>query len=442
MVPKINKKTTYGIILPIFLLIFFLLFSFNRFNTITSIFRLDLRNRIIGSRILADKQGVSPYFYKWNTKDGDYYLDPFDTPDLIMNRNTVTPFTLQGILPFAHFNFANLTYYWYFAEVIALLLILVLFSVHSSLWQDRLYISFIVIGVIGLSQAWELHNLAGQIYIFLALFLSIIYCLSLKENTIAEIITGILLTSFVLIRPNFILFILPFIIRFRIKVLFSFFILIIIYFSIIHFNNMTWLWKDYFEAMNLWYHEFYKPDLTRMNIEVYNLKKVDGGGSIHYLPEFDFLENSSLGYLVHRVTGFQMNKLHLVLVGFTAFSLFFVSLFKKIKKYSFEKLFIMAFVFYFISELCIPAIRNSYNSVQWVFPLLLIGNYIRENKYSWLLLIIGFFHATGLMKFMPYDLFITEIIFLLLCLMYLFNKKANVSINYHRGWASRINGGL
>jgi hypothetical protein len=377
----------------------------------------------VASRILDHKSSVSPYFHKWQSSEGDYYLDPYDTPDLIMNRNTVTPFVLQIMQSFSHIKYEALTVRWSIAEIIILFLIALIFILSINSWPDRLYVFAISFGLIGCSQAWMLHNLAGQIYIYFALFLSVLFLISKKNNFYSNIITGILLAAFVLIRPNLIIFIIPFIFQFRPLVLGSFIVAVVVYFTAMNANKVLWLWEDYFSAMNLWYHELCKQDLTRTYLQIFNIDKLEGLNHISRSASLDLLEDTSIVGLVCRIVALKLNKAYLFLIGFTSIFLIISFYYKRIKSFDLKKIFILAFIFYFLSELSIPAIRNSYNAVQWVFPLILISDFVKNSFIAKILMLCGFVFAVGFLKFMPYDLFISEIIFLTICVIYLFNNK-------------------
>lgn len=417
-----NYKKEISLMFSFVIMVSFLLATYYTFTANQIYFRQDLRNRIVASRILDHTPSTSPYFHKWKSSEGDYYLDPYDTPDLIMNRNTVTPFVLQIMQSFSHVRYDILTTRWSIGEVITLCLIALIFILFTDSWPDRLYIFGISFGLIGCSQAWLLHNLAGQIYIYFALFISVLYLLSQKNNFYSNLFTGILLAAFVLIRPNLVIFIIPFIFPFRPVVIGSFIVALVVYFTAMNASAMLWLWKDYFSAMNLWYHELCKPDITRTYQQIFTIHKLEGLNHIDRSASLDFLEDTSIVGLVCRSLAIKLSKLYLLFIGFMSFFLIIRFFYKRIISFDLKKIFILAFIFYFISELTIPAIRNSYNAVQWIFPLILISDFVNKSFMMKFSLLCGFVFAAGLLKFLPYDLFISEIIFLTVCVMYLFNQ--------------------
>src|SRR3974390_384676 len=57
----------------------------------------DLRHRVVASRLLATSHSL--YFYKSRPEDGDYYFDPNDKPEFLVNGTSVTPAVLYVTYP-------------------------------------------------------------------------------------------------------------------------------------------------------------------------------------------------------------------------------------------------------------------------------------------------------------------------------------------------------
>src|SRR5579863_5977655 len=70
----------------------------------------DLRNRIVGARIIRD--GGSPYFYKYSPADPIDYYDPqaFDTH--AASISTSTPFLHRLLIPLAHWPYVTIMRVW------------------------------------------------------------------------------------------------------------------------------------------------------------------------------------------------------------------------------------------------------------------------------------------------------------------------------------------
>ncbi|HEY8971137.1 MAG TPA: hypothetical protein VIM64_18665, partial [Puia sp.] len=78
----------------------------------------DLRNRIVGARIIGD--GHSPYFYKWKEGDGLRYYDPDNFDTLKPSVMTSTPFMHRLLLPIADRPQAQIAEYWLALEYLLL----------------------------------------------------------------------------------------------------------------------------------------------------------------------------------------------------------------------------------------------------------------------------------------------------------------------------------
>lgn len=420
ILPPTYRKPIF-IALAIIIIAAFLLNCVNLFTVKKEYGTPDLRNRIVGSRLIKQKEKTSPYFYKWNKADGDSFLDMYDTPELLINRNTVTPFTLQLLELVCNTNYNKLARRWYIAEIISLLatVLLMLWLAKNSL--NKIWILGVSLIGIGLSQGWMLHNLSGQIYIFIPLLLSVVLYFSKGQTENNNFFAALVFTVLILIRPTAVLFIAPFAVKSIWRVPVYTFVLLIIYFFFSYTAGEIWLWKDYLNAMNLWSIESFNPNVTKSYVEVFQLKEVEGSTTILQPPSLSLLEDSSLQGFSNRFLNMQLTKIPLLglMLGLFIALIFFLR--KKIKQFNLEKLFILAFLLYFLSELCIPAVRNSYNSVQWVFPLTLLFVHKQISNSIKLILFFAVTFAVGMMKYFPFDLFIAELLFFLSCSIYLKN---------------------
>lgn len=419
----VYKKPAF-IALAVLVFLAFLLNSIHLFTIKKEHGTPDLRNRIVGSRLIKEKENVSPYFYKWNKTDGDRFLDIYDTPKLLMNRNTVTPFTLQLLESFSSTSYSKLVKRWYIAEISSLIATIMLILSLAKKSQDKILILGVSLIGIGLSQGWMLHSLSGQVYIFIPLLLSLALYFSQLQTKVKNILTAVALTVLILIRPTAVLFIAPFVLISNWKVPAYLFLFLAIYFLFSYTTGQLWLWKDYSNAMNLWSVESFNPHVTKSYMEVLHLKEIEGSAILSQPPQLTLLEDSSIQGFLHRFFNIQLTKIPLLGLILCLFIVFLFFLRKEIKRFDVRRLFILAFLLYFLSELCIPAVRNSYNSVQWVFPLTIL--FLDKQQISnsiKLLLLLAVTFAIGIMKFFPFDLFIAELLFFLSCAIYLKNSK-------------------
>ena len=372
---------------------------------------VDLRNRIVGSRIISHQKGVSPYFYKWEKTDGENYIDIYDTPDISVNRNTVTPFVLQLLQPVSNFKFQHIASGWYIAEVAALMLIVLLIASILKEWQHRFYVLFSSLIIIGCSQGWLLHNINGQVYIFYALLLTILFYYFNNNRGLSDILCGLILTIFILMRPIAIVFLFPFLLKRKWKAIGFFFLFTTLYFIQQYINHELWLWKDYASAIKQWALEFFNQHQVNDYIDIYKVKNIEGSSAVAPSPYQSLAEDSSLRGLVFRFLHIKLLEEWLVLITGLAYAVLLFIYRKKIKAFDAKSLFVFSFLLYFITEICLPAVRNSYNYVQWVFPLAIIFTSIKIlPKIVWVTLFATIM-ALGFLKFLPFDLTIPELIF-------------------------------
>lgn len=404
------------------------LFSFQVFHIISlksKYAAVDLRNRITGARVLKNKPGISPYYYKWNKADGDAFLDLYDTPSFTLNRNTVTPFLLQLLSPIVGFSFSTLSWVWFFDEVSILLLCALLFYSSVKDPDKKFGILFISFVAIGSSQGFLFHAVSGQVYIFYTLLLTLVYFLFNRSGILIEICTAILLCIFILIRPIAFVFLIPFIIKKRLRILFYLTGFILLYFGYEFLSGGLWIWKSYMQAMHDWSYEFFQPPVPLTYEELNITNHIEGSGIIKASPLWHISEDSSLRGFIFRFFHIKLLTKELMVAAGIAAASSYLFLRKKIFNADVRTLFIYSFLLYFIAEICLPAIRNSYNYVQWLFPLLLIVTGSRQKPSLYILLLSGTLLALGVFKFLPFDLTLAELIFATMCFYFINDKTLN-----------------
>lgn len=380
---------------------------------------VDLRNRIVGARLTLHKKTVSPYYYKWKRGEGENFLDPYDTPDIHVNRTTVTPFVLQLLQPFSDNQYQSVAIGWYITEILALLLMALLVLLQVNDWQCRFYILAVTLLFFGCSQGWLLHNLNGQLYIFYALLMALLYQFYTSSKKLAPVLCGLLLTIFVLMRPVASVFVIPFVVNKKWKPLLYFSFFILLYFIQQYVSKELWLWQDYLKAMNEWAVQLFSQNQVTDYIDIYSIKTTEGSPAVARSPFQGLAEDSSLQGMAFRLLRVKMLKEYLMITILLSFAVLLFIYRKKIKTADAGWLFVFSFLLYIITEINLPAIRNSYNYVQWVFPVLIILPFIcRKLIPSSVLLLAGIF-ALGFLKVFPFDLLLAEVIFAVLCFYYL-----------------------
>ncbi|MBI2729226.1 MAG: DUF2029 domain-containing protein [Sphingobacteriales bacterium] len=318
---------------------------------------VDLRNRIVGSRVLEHKKDVSPYYYKWVKEDGDKYLDLYDTPYAAVNRNTVTPFFLELLMPVNDFSFETVSVVWFWCEVTALLLMIAGFYHYQKDREIHFWILFTGFVVIGCSQCFTFHGIAGQSYIFYALLFGILFYCFNKEGVINNVITAIIFAFLFLLRPVAIVFILPLLIKKKWQIISLFSGLLFLYFSVEYLSGSLWIWKEYSHAMQDWGYEYFKSAVSFSYEELNYSSSIEGSSVIKTSPYWHISEDSSVRGLVYRFLQVKLFAKDLMIITIAGFVFLLLLFRKKIKSMDTSALFILSFLLYFIAELCLPAIR-------------------------------------------------------------------------------------
>jgi hypothetical protein len=252
--------------------------------------------------------------------------------------------------------------------------------------------------------------------------MAVLYYFFNSQRKLSPVINGITLGLLVLVRPVAVVFVFPFLVKKKWRVIGFFLFFISIYFLQQYLANEIWLWKDYYLAMKEWSVQMLRHAITTDYIDIYNVHQLEGSSAIAPSPYQHLSEDSSLAEFLNRFLHIKAGTGLLLLFFFLAVISLILVFRKKITVFTSAQLFVLSFLFYFLAEVSLPAIRNSYNAVQWVVPLLIIFSQPpAPTKRIWLLILGGLF-SVGLFKFIPFDLTVAEVIFAAICFTYLNNR--------------------
>src|ERR1700712_2715995 len=122
----------------------------------------DLRNRIVGARLIKD--GKSPYFYKWKATDGIRYYDPVAFDTLTFSNMTATPFFHHLLAPLAELPQRQISRCWLILHYVMLLIAAVLFF-KTAPGTVRKYLVIVAAAFFLLTQGWQMSIQNGQNYL-------------------------------------------------------------------------------------------------------------------------------------------------------------------------------------------------------------------------------------------------------------------------------------
>jgi len=343
----------------------------------------DLRNRVVGARLVKD--GRLPYFYKWAPRDGLRYYDPENCDSFRVSNITSSPFFHHLLSPVADLPESTLNYGWLISEY----LILSFMTVRCFFWartteqkQTVLVISLLFL----LTNAWKAHTALGQTYLWVPAFAMLFFVCVRKPGHFARgFAAGAIAGSFILVRINAIFFFLPFLFLvsrytrwWRIAFCLP---LLLLAGWILADRHERALWQDYDALLkeSLKVHQNLGPTIQHNppdppiaqweGIDRPAADKLSDAiqGSFHS-------ENGNVFVLVRLVFHRSLPPVVWQIVSvllIIAFGGCFYFLHRPFATVSVWQVAIVAFCLYMISDLFSPYYRHQYYTVQWLFPLLL-----------------------------------------------------------------------
>jgi hypothetical protein len=402
----------------------------------------DLRSRVVAVRLLDNN--IDPYFYKWTPGDPETYLDPRDFPGRSISRVTVPPTALviQGF--FTNFSYLIQKNIWLCVQWFSLLLSLFFLSAGLKNRQNKFLVWILGLTLIAGSWLWRFHIDAGQLYIFYVMLISAAYFI-LKSNIKGKsFISGFILGLLASLRPNTIVFCLPFLVLKKIRILsgISTGLILNLVVSLSLWGIEPWL--NYFKAMKI--HEQIHLGAVKItsipNSIVYRLKEVEGINHFDVIPRFLYSDSSLQGLLRPVMSVSSVILIIALAIIFTVYLLFLISYRKNI--ISTEMLLLCGITAVIISEFFIPATRFAYYDVIWIIPLGLL--IIMQDRYPMKSVNIGvLFYVLGLLILAigsnimlfavegPFILFISTVYICYWCIKNTGEKKSQQCINNKSG---------
>lgn len=364
----------------------------------------DLRNRVVGARMIKD--GRSPYFYKWQAGDGTRYYDPNNFDTLKVSNATATPFFHQLMEPLAELPEHQVSKWWLLIEYVMFLVILAL----AFFFSGSVYGKWAVLvtgGIFLLTEGWQMHVTAGQYYLCIPFMSMLFYC-SVKKKTqlLWALVGGIIAVSLVLMRPNALIFFLPFLLlvkNYSRGWLIAFVIPVL---AILLWTGLStqqrFLWQDYrlHVAEQVKVHQGLHPTLQQNTADpVYAEWEGISLAAIHEeAGRHKITLHSENGNLFVVVNSIFHTKLSLGTIW--ASSIAALVLLTGMFYYSVRgnhhlqpaHIALMGFCLFMVTDLFSPVYRHQYYTVQWLFPVLLAAACFSP-RVKWPYLLIG----TGLL---------------------------------------------
>ncbi len=377
---------------------------------------VDLRNRIVGTRLLD--RGLDPYFYKWTPGEDEKLLDPSDDPKLPFNRVTIPPSVLVLHKPFINLPYFAQRIIWFGLQWSAFLssCLLLIKNNHKNI-NSKLNIKafwIIALAFVSAHSFWKLHIYVGQMYVYYVFLLSLAYFILQGKMKFKEIIAGILIGFTISLRPPIIVLILPMIIFRKFKLMaatiFGFCLSALAFFVLAGQKA----WVSYFSSMsaigkisasvgtNISNANQLPNFVIPTTVEGINLKYEE------ILPS----ANTSMQQVLKSLLDFTVGGNILIFICGVILLIYSIAAFSKyqskIYKNNWDVFFLVATLMVLIGDFWIPAPRYPYNDIQFLIPLFLVIK--NMNLYSYkalayiILIILGLSISSSMFVWLPSEI--------------------------------------
>ncbi|RZK47618.1 MAG: DUF2029 domain-containing protein [Pedobacter sp.] len=188
------KKIFVGIFVICYLSNFY-----SHFSSIDSFFSVDLRNRVVGARLMAlDK---NPYYFKWDSTQPQTLLDPIDWCGIKNNMVTSPPSNLLLMRPLVKESFRTISFFW---VIVHYLFFLIIFSgAYVACKNDFSRTATLLMGTFLLfTSQWRESVFMGQNHFILPAIIAVCLATAHTGNRNRFFYLGLLFALLIWIRPN------------------------------------------------------------------------------------------------------------------------------------------------------------------------------------------------------------------------------------------------
>jgi len=354
----------------------------------------DLRNRIVGARMIED--GRSPYFYHWKNGDGLRYYDPqaFDTNE--PSISTSTPFLHHLLTPIANLPQARILNIWLVIQYLLLTVMTVLaFRIARTVEQQQAVLLLVLIFL--LTNAWKSLTWEGQTYLLIPFFALVAYIFTRPPRAIGRsVAAGAAAACLVLLRPNTLVFFLPFLFllkRFPFSWKAAFLIPgLLLGGWVLLSPRENGLWRDYARMVQeqIKVHQ----DLPRTiphndpdpHFKVWEGVDMPAANSASEAePVKVYSENGNFFVLFRNVfhRKLPVAVLEGICIAVIAVLLGLYALQRPWQEWELSRVAIFAYCLYMVTDLFSPVYRHQHYEVQWLTPLLIAAATYRKQKKVW-----------------------------------------------------------
>ena len=367
----------------------------------------DMRNRIVGSRMMED--GLSPYYYIWKEGGPVRYYDTHTMPTSLVSAATATPFFHWMITPAANLLQHQLNVFWFclcYGMLGACWLLMALATPPPR--RKKLLLLTAIAIAFTYTTGWRMHLTVGQNYIFIPVMMAgCYYCFTQKKDWLHLLLFGLFAACLLLLRPLAAILFVPFL--FYLKNYIQWFIsaavwlaayAVFVLLSPVQQKN----WQEYFSSIKvnvLLHQDIIKtplPSYPYNEIPITSYEGVDfnsRGNEYWAMQVRKGVENSNFYILYENLFGYKPNVAVQTGLGLFICLVLLAPLWwvkKKRLPAPVEMLLLLGFLLYNTYEFFSPINRGNYVFVEFIFPLLLLVLYIRQFYLIPIaLLLLGFY---------------------------------------------------
>lgn len=350
-------------------ILFFIPVFIETLNYLSSNGSTDLKCRAIASRLQA--AGKDPYFYKWHPADGEYFLDPNDSPGIDVNGNVVTPAMLWLLLPVHALHFKTTQVLFFAIQYLAVAgIFFFLFLNYRK--SAILPFSIVFISLI-CSNIWVMHVERGQVYILYTLLFTICWWLYTLQATRYIFLSGFLSGLTIFFRPFAAVLGAGFVLSGKKHWTFGM-ITGILFGLLIFVAPKPSTWQQYLSAMTTYQHLQMHGGPNVDNPVFHSIPKVvEGKSNYNIATEFQVHSFTGLSKYARRFHFPYTPAISMLVYAFTCLTLTCLFLWRQRRApFSVNQLFLFGLLLYFLTEYIIISPRSAYNAIQWIFPAFLI----------------------------------------------------------------------
>lgn len=361
----------------------------------------DLRNRVLGARL--QKDGISPYFYGWDSTQPFRYYDPTGYDFMAASNITASPFFHQLLYPIADIPQRSFSKIWLSIQYIAWISMLgIAVSLVSSRRQRLLIVATAILFLF--TRFWSDTVFKGQNYFVAAWFCFAFIALLYKSASRWSLfIAGIIAAILLLLRPTLIFFLIPFLflwkqwpLRSRLWCLAGGLLMLALALSS---SQSRYYWQEYRSALSehVKLHQRLQPTTGhktpfnhRLDYEGWKMDEADSAARAYPYKASGESSNIFVWYkqLFHqRMPVKWMMAGSLTVIAFLL--LFYYRRIALIHGFTVVQAGLLGICLYMISDYFSPIHRFTYNGVPWLAALLTIGWYMRLPAFLYGLLLSG-----------------------------------------------------